>query len=87
VALAQDLDTALHRLKFPREHRPFQPHLTVARVRRAGPAPDLSGPLDGLGGLILGTQPVDALHIMESTLNPSGAIHRPVDTVRLSEVG
>jgi len=87
VALAQDLDTALHRLKFPREHRPFQPHLTVARVRRAGPAPDLSGPLDGLGGLILGTQTVDTLHVMESTLNPSGAIHRPVDMVRLSEVG
>ena len=86
VALAGDLDTALYRLKFPREHRPFQPHLTVARVRRAGPVPDLSGPLDGLAGLVLGSQPVDALLVMESTLNPSGATYRPVDTVRLREV-
>ena len=86
VALAGDLDTALYRLKFPREHRPFQPHLTVARVRRAGPVPDLSGPLDGLATLVLGSQPVDALLVMESTLNPSGATYRPVDTVRLREV-
>jgi len=86
IALARDLDAALHRLKFPLEDRPFQPHLTVARVRRAGPVPDLSGPLHDLDGMILGTQTVEALLVMESTLKPSGATYRPLDTVWLREV-
>jgi len=85
IALARDLDRALHRLKFPVEHRPFQPHLTVARVRRTGPVPDLSGPVHDLEGTVLGAQAVDALLVMESTLNPSGATYRPVETIRLRE--
>ena len=86
VALAHDLDGALHRLKFPRERRPFRPHLTVARARHAGPLPDLSGPLSALEGLDVGTQAVDTLVVMESQLHPSGATYRPIEEVGLGEV-
>jgi len=87
IALAADLDAALHLMKFPRERRPFQPHLTVARVRRSGPAPDLTAILQELGGVPVGTQAVEALLVMESTLNPSGSIYSQVEEVRLGEVG
>ena len=87
IALAADLDAALHRMKFPRERRSFQPHLTVARVRRSGPAPDLTAILQELSGVPVGTQAVEALLVMESTLNPSGSIYSQVEEVRLGEVG
>ena len=86
-ALAGDLDTVLHRMKFPKEPRPFRPHLTVARVKRSGPAPDLTELLGSLGGIVLGTQQVTALLVMESILHPSGAVYRQVDEVRLGESG
>jgi 2'-5' RNA ligase len=86
VALARDLDAALHRMKFPRERRPFRPHLTVARGKHAGPLPDLSGPLSDLAALVVGTQAVDTLVVMESRLNPAGAIYRPIEEVGLGEV-
>ena len=86
VALARDLDAALHRMKFPRERRPFRPHLTVARARHAGPSPDLSGPLSDLGVLTVGIQAVDRLVVMESRLNPAGAIYLPIEEVGLGEV-
>ena len=85
VALARDLDAALRRLKFPRERRPFRPHLTVARAKHARPLPDLSGPLSGLEGLDVGTQSVDTVVVMESQLHPSGAIYRPLEEVGLGE--
>ena len=87
IALAADLDAALHRMKFPRERRSFQPHLTVARVRRSGPAPDLTAILQELSGVPVGTQAVEALLVMESTLDPSGSIYSQVEEVRLGEAG
>ncbi len=83
TSLARDLDTELHRLKFPKEGRPFRPHLTVARARHA--VPDLSAALGDLDGLVLGTQIIDALCVMQSVLRPSGAVYRPVEEVRLRE--
>ena len=59
----------------------------MARVRRAGPVPDLTAVLGNLGGLSFGTQDVDALLVMESTLDPSGAVYRQVEEVRLGEAG
>lgn len=86
IALARGLDRALHRLKFPRERRPFRPHLTVARAKHARPLPDLSGPLSKLEGLAVGTQPVNTVMVMESQLHPSGATYRPIEEVGLGEV-
>jgi len=83
--LARDLDVTLRRVKFPRDGRPFRPHLTIARAKHSGAVPDLSGLLGNLRGVVVGTQAVDALLVMESTLNPGGSIYRPVEEVRLGE--
>jgi len=55
----------------PPEERPFNPHLTLARVRDAAGlrSPALVGPLNDLA---LGTTPVDAITLFESRLSPKG---------------
>lgn len=83
-ALAGRLDDELARERFPKEPRPFRPHLTLARIRD----PSLTGSLEGasasLGGFEVGEQGVTALAVMESHLRPSGALHIPVEEVPLS---
>jgi RNA 2',3'-cyclic 3'-phosphodiesterase len=83
--LARDLDVTLYRVEFPKDSRPFRPHLTIARAKQAGSLPDLSGPLRRLREMVVGAQTVDALLVMQSALNPGGAIYRPVQEVRLGE--
>ncbi len=78
AALAASLEAALRRRKFPAADRPFRPHLTVARARAGGRPPDLSGVLPGAEGCVVGSQGVDALSVMESTLRPRGPIYREV---------
>lgn len=76
TALAGLLDVALRARHFPRDDRPFHPHLTVARARNEGRPPDLSG----LAGeaVFLGSQQVDALVVMESVLGRSGPTYTEV---------
>ena len=83
VALAEDLDVALRQMRVAREDRPFRPHLTIARVRDASPAADLSNEVGALRELEWGSQTVDALCVMESHLRPSGAVYQQVEEVRL----
>ena len=61
----------------PPDQRPFNPHLTLARVRDAAGlrSSALVGPLDDLA---LGTTPVDAITLFESRLSPKGATHVPL---------
>jgi 2'-5' RNA ligase len=86
IELARDLDVTLRRVKFPEDDRPFRPHLTIARATHAKPMPDLSGLLGGMRGVVVGTQSVDRLVVMESTLNRNGSVYRSVDEMRLGEV-
>lgn len=78
VNLAETLEAALRRRKFPGEARPFRPHLTVARARSGGRPPDLTVALAGAALFVAGTQRVDALVVMESMLRPSGPTYQEV---------
>lgn len=83
IALAEALEKAMQRRKFPREPRAFQAHLTVARARMGSP-PDLTEVLAGVGRPLIGTQEVAALVVMESDLRPSGPVYREVAQASLS---
>ncbi|MEE8173887.1 MAG: 2'-5' RNA ligase family protein, partial [Dehalococcoidia bacterium] len=73
-------------LGFPRESRPFTPHLTLARVReRASPQERRS-----FGELVMSTKfearlplEVSAISLMRSRLTPAGAIYSRIFTLRL----
>ena len=78
IALARALEEETSRRKFPRESRPFQPHLTVARLRSGSPSRDLTADFANSGVSVIGAQDVTALVVMESFLHPSGSEYREV---------
>jgi RNA 2',3'-cyclic 3'-phosphodiesterase len=70
-ALARDLETSLEPLGFPREDRPFTPHLTLARVK-AKPPETLRELLACHTKTVFGTAAVDEIELIRSELGPDG---------------
>jgi 2'-5' RNA ligase len=84
AALQSAVESALAPLGFPREKRPFTPHLTVGRVR------DPRRPGAALGEAIAANRErewgecvVDRVHLMRSELFPTGPRYSILHTVRL----
>lgn len=85
--LQQRLESTLEPLGFTKESRPFQPHLTIGRVReQASPAER-----ESLGNRVLtfSSLPpspfiVDTLFLMRSTLTPSGPIYTELGNIPLN---
>jgi len=72
------LENALEALGFPRELRPFHPHLTAARIKSAEVPRTL---LDRFGkddGALFGDMEVREIVVYQSILRPGGAEHRPM---------
>ncbi len=83
--LRKRIDDILFPLGFPREDRPFRPHLTLGRVKPVGRLEPL---LDGLRSATVGPvgqMQVDAVKLMQSQLHPTGAIYTSVESVPLRE--
>lgn len=76
--LQRGLEAEMERLGYPRDERPFAPHLTLGRVRKeAGPAElsNLSGVLERVRVGVLGTTRVESVHLYRSVLSPGGSIY------------
>ncbi len=80
--LAEDLETDLEALGFPRERRKFEPHLTLARIK-ARPPRDLAELLAKHKETPFGTVTVDALVHFQSELRPEGPLYTPLATAKL----
>jgi 2'-5' RNA ligase len=76
------LEGELDGLGFPRERRPFRPHITIGRIRDHGASEDVSDALSDLAGL---REAVDVreVRVMKSTLLPSGAVHEVLEAIPL----
>jgi 2'-5' RNA ligase len=61
---------------FPREDRPFKPHLTLGRWRDRAPRPELPD-------ADLGTTPLERLVLYRSQLKPTGAVYTALDAFPL----
>ena len=64
------VDGELQALGYPAEERPFQPHLTLGRLRQARPL-RLGSP----GGTPAPQQRVERVSLMKSDLKPTGAVY------------
>ncbi|MFQ5883156.1 MAG: RNA 2',3'-cyclic phosphodiesterase, partial [Candidatus Methylomirabilales bacterium] len=85
VKLQGRVEEVLLPLGFPREERPFHPHLTLGRVKGMR---QLSPLLEYLrGGEIgeVGRMQVRCVDLMQSQLHPRGAIYTRVEGVPLAE--
>jgi 2'-5' RNA ligase len=88
VHLAEDIDAALERLESPRESRPYNPHLTLARVKEGGRAvgraieqQDLLAKESGS----IGRLPVRALALMRSELRSTGSVYTRLAGIALKD--
>jgi 2'-5' RNA ligase len=85
--LQQNVDSALAALGFPKEERPFVPHLTLARIREGTSALEKKG-----FGALVGSASfegkyfveVAAIKLMRSQLTPTGAVYTCLSVVGLS---
>ncbi len=83
AALARHVEEALSRARFPREERPFEPHLTIGRVRTEGRERGLWQALERLRAAKIGRQRVEWVVVMESRLSPQGPTYIARAEVRL----
>ena len=83
TALARRVDTALAALGFPRDERPFSPHVTLGRVRRPGRSPDLTDALGSAAAREFGRMRVPSASLMRSELGPRGARYTELAAVTL----
>jgi 2'-5' RNA ligase len=84
-AIAELLDLKLSEIGFKKEERPFEPHLTVGRVRSARNKPELILLLRELEHIDIGFLDVAALTLFESKLSPQGPMYSPLFTAWLNK--
>jgi 2'-5' RNA ligase len=82
AALAGHVESALDRLGFEREKRPFSAHLTIGRVRPPGNA---GSTVERMAETGFKSDPftVDTIHLMKSELQRSGAEYTVLRTIKL----
>jgi 2'-5' RNA ligase len=75
-SLAAGIDQALEKLGFPREDRPFTPHLTLARFSSPRVSDKLRAAIQQNMARESGPLRANEFHLIESKLKPSGAEYR-----------
>jgi len=86
AALQHAVDAAAAQLGYPKEERPFSPHLTIGRVSQTASASDLQhirSALESTKVGILGTVCVHAIHIFKSDLQPGGSVYTLLYTLSM----
>ncbi len=81
--LQQNIETALSRSGFPREDRPFHPHVTAGRVKGALPPGWGDRFVGALSGIRFGSARVESFQLYDSRLSPAGATYTVVREIPL----
>lgn len=81
VPLANAVEKLSERLGFPRERRPFHPHVTVARIR-CRPPEELKHLVERFAREDFGTQQATQLVLFRSSLERSGSVYEPLHVSR-----
>jgi RNA 2',3'-cyclic 3'-phosphodiesterase len=84
VVLHDRVEDALAKLGYREEHRRFQPHLTIGRVRGVGMGiAELGARLQQQADFLAGRMTVDKLAVFASTLTADGPVYDLLGTARL----
>lgn len=86
--LLRSVEAVTTRLGYPPEARKFSPHLTVGRVNQGATAADLykvQAALEQAKVGVLGTFPVEAIHIFKSDLRPTGSVYTRLYSLPLAK--
>ncbi len=82
-ALAEAVDTQLVACGFPREDRPFTPHITLGRVKSPAGGSRLAELLGEHREETYGEMAVSEIHLIRSNLSPTGARYTVLQVVPL----
>ncbi len=77
-SLQRSIDSAVARLGYATEERPFSPHLTIGRVRQnlsSAGLQKIRNTLDATKIGDLGSAKVDSVHLFKSDLQPGGSVY------------
>jgi RNA 2',3'-cyclic 3'-phosphodiesterase len=86
ILLHDAVENSLAQLGYRKEHRQFQTHLTVGRVRGAGPGiAELGKLLQQQAEFLVGRMTVGKITVFSSTLTPAGPIYETIATARLGD--
>jgi RNA 2',3'-cyclic 3'-phosphodiesterase len=85
LAIEQRVSERLAGAGIAAEERPYNPHLTLARVREAGGLRSVAL-LETVGDATLGTTAVEAVTLFESRLSPKGPTYVALQRTAFSEV-
>ncbi len=87
VVLHDRIEAELAKLGYREEHRRFQTHLTIGRVRGAGPGiAELGHLVQQHADFAAGRMTVGRVTLFSSTLTPNGPVYEPLDTAPLADV-
>ena len=84
--LQADIEKALESIGFPREQRPFLPHVTLVRIKSPKGKKKLKEELDAVNPKGISTHPFDVgeIHLYESQLTPKGSIYTLLANFKLN---
>lgn len=84
--LQTDIEKALESIGFPKEQRPFSPHVTLARIKSPKGKKKLKEELDAVNPKGISTHPFDVgeIHLYESQLTPKGSIYTLLANFKLN---
>jgi len=85
LVLQKGLEEGLAQLGFEKETRPFQPHLTLGRIRYLEDKKGLVESYRALGDIKLGGFLVEGIILFKSELKPTGAVYTKLKEVRLNK--
>ena len=83
--LAAETDRALNRLGLPPEGRPFNPHLTLARIKEPVPLQKLRETIAALPSLDFGAFSTDRFFLYHSRPGPAGSVYTKLAEFPLSK--
>lgn len=81
--IAGRLDAELEPLGFPRDRRPFSPHVTIARVKTRRNLDGVRRAMDAFAVETFGEHDVRDIRLKKSVLSPEGATYSTVGRVEL----
>ncbi len=88
TAVQNGVESAMARLGYAREERPFSPHLTLGRVSRNAVGRDerlIGESIEAIKLGFLGVARVNEVHLYKSDLQPNGAVYTRLFTASLKE--
>jgi 2'-5' RNA ligase len=85
IALQDAMAGRLAKLGYRPEHRRFEPHVTIGRVRSGRGVAELARLIDEHAAYEIGAMYVPEVVVFSSTLESSGAIYQPLGRGKLGE--